>query len=408
MINKAIQAREQRERKTIDSLKFKPIPEQVIPAEIRTGRRMLPTIDNFEKSYNPIIGQFQSPKLTKRPELDPTGDFFWETRTNNGVKQKSTIPVLLDKALPKLNPYSRTKTTLASEDPDKDYKLKQALDWKNEIQLQIDEKRKRELSEKQRDELEESMLLARYNRTLYQDHPSGLPGLKLKRETVFEKQVPIVRNDEEMIEKVYNGKIQQHYIASLPSKIPRFNLTKKNKEEEPEAEKIVLNKQRVIEPIGKSNQIKVQNQSGAKETERPKQSVKKVEKKILEPQTLKEQKPAEIKEPTRDLLEKRPQQHESDNQRVDSNVQVIKVIEQINSPKNQIQEIDCNLQKTAPVEQIIEFTPSPPKTKPRNQGDLHKRKLKNTDNEMERLKNESLGHLEEIQRILNSKQKEHS
>jgi hypothetical protein len=387
---------------------------------------MMTTIDNFEKSYNPIIGHFQAPKLTKKPELDPTGDFFWETRTNNGVKQKSTIPVSLEKALPKINPYSRTKTTLASEDPDKEYKLKQALDWRNEIQMQIDEKRKRELFEKQRDELEESMLLARHNRIIFQDQQSGLASLKLIKETVFDKEVATVKNDEEIIGKVYNSKAQKQYNASLPSKIPRFNLSKINKTRVPEVEKIELNRKKVIEPIEKRNQINLQNQSGTKEKERQKQSIEKPKEPKIEPakekpKEQKKKKQEERKEiisrkeattpanPKRELVEKKRQQQQQEQQRKERLEPKEKVIEHIIPTKDQFQETPIHPQKPVDKEQEpIQFTPLPPKSKPRNQGDLHKRKLKNTDNEMERLKSVNLGHLEEIQKILNYKQKEHS
>ncbi|KAJ3324631.1 hypothetical protein HDV06_006524 [Boothiomyces sp. JEL0866] len=66
-----------------------------------------------------------------------------------------------------INPYSRTKSTLTSEDPDIQQRQMATQQWKLDIEKQINEKKRREREEQQRNELEERMASVKLQRQLF-------------------------------------------------------------------------------------------------------------------------------------------------------------------------------------------------------------------------------------------------
>ncbi|KAJ3259972.1 hypothetical protein HK103_001482 [Boothiomyces macroporosus] len=66
-----------------------------------------------------------------------------------------------------INPYSRTKSTLTSEDPDIQQRQIATQQWKMDIEKQINEKKKREREEQERNELEERMASVKLQRQLF-------------------------------------------------------------------------------------------------------------------------------------------------------------------------------------------------------------------------------------------------
>ncbi|KAJ2997353.1 hypothetical protein HDV02_005625 [Globomyces sp. JEL0801] len=177
-----------------------------------------------------------------RPPITPTPpptDFFWEGRANSNIRhrriishtstQESRSP-LPPKGIPPKpsNPFSRTKTTLCTEDPDYDQRIEANLEWKAELEKQIEEKRKRERFEKQRNELEESMNLAKvYREDFDQRQPTKNPPHHLKPHQNI--TWPCLDKGSETCKEIYTKKPK-------PSKIPRSNL-KKRQAQHPEIKK---------------------------------------------------------------------------------------------------------------------------------------------------------------------------
>ncbi|KAJ3272632.1 hypothetical protein HDV01_005379 [Terramyces sp. JEL0728] len=166
----AQQKREAQEKKQYEKIQEKGL-SGAIPAEkqiFRTGRRTLDTIVEFERKGPQKI---PDPRRAKPPhtQLTVQTDFFWDSRnTHTRIQTNNSQTSMLSTTSSKpMNAYFRTKSTLASEDPDIQQRQQATQQWKLDIEQQINEKKRREKEEKQRDELEDRMTSVKLQRQLF-------------------------------------------------------------------------------------------------------------------------------------------------------------------------------------------------------------------------------------------------